>query len=65
MSVQELEQAITQLSSEELDELAQWFTDYHQDEWDKQIAEDSAAGRLDKLMQKAHQQFEAGCCRTI
>lgn len=62
MSVQELEKAVSQLSVEELDEFAQWFTDYHQEEWDKQIAEDSKSGRLDKLIQQAHQDFEAGRC---
>ena len=65
MSVQELEKAVAQLSAEELHEFAQWFADYHQEEWDKQIAEDSKAGRLDKLIQQAHRDFEAGRCRTM
>jgi hypothetical protein len=60
MSVQELEQAVSQLSVEELSEFAQWFAEFHHDEWDKQIIADSKAGRLNKLIEKAHQDFEAG-----
>jgi hypothetical protein len=55
MSVQELKQAVIRLSSEDLDEFTQWFSNYHQNEWDKQILEDSKTGRFNKLIQKAHQ----------
>lgn len=65
MSVQELEKAVVRLSAEELDEFTQWFADYHQNEWDKQILEDSKAGRLSKLIQAAHKDFEAGQCQPI
>ena len=65
MSVQELEKAVTQLSVEELDEFVQWVADYQQSKWDKQIAKDSRAGRLDALIQKANQDFEAGRCRKL
>lgn len=65
MSIQELEQAVTRLSSEELDEFIQWCANYQQNEWDKQILEDSKAGRLNKLIQKAHQDFETGQYRTL
>jgi hypothetical protein len=65
MSVQELERAVSQLSTEELDEFTQWFANYQQNEWDKQILEDSKKGRLNKLIQKAHQDFETGQYRTL
>jgi hypothetical protein len=65
MSVQELKTAITQLPSRELDELVQWLADYREDEWDKQIAEDSVAGRLDHLVAEAKREFEAGRYRKL
>ena len=65
MSVQELEKAITQLSVQELSEFAQWFAEFHHDEWDKQVISDSSAGRLNKLIAKANQDFEAGRCREM
>ena len=34
-------------------------------DWDKQIAEDVAAGRLNHLMEEAKRQFETGNCRKI
>ena len=65
MSVQELEKAVTQLSADELNEFAQWFVEFHHDEWDKQIIADSDAGRLNALIAKAHQHFEAGRCQAL
>ncbi len=49
MSVLELEQAISQLSAEELSRFAEWFEEFMADEWDKQIERDVAAGKFDKL----------------
>ncbi len=65
MSIQELEKAVTELSKEELTEFAQWFADFRQEDWDRQIQEDSDSGRLDKLLQKAQQYFETGYYRAI
>ena len=65
MSVQELESAIARLSPPELAQLAEWFDRYFAERWDRQIEEDSRAGRLDRLIQEAGQDFEAGRCRPI
>jgi len=65
MSIQELEQAVTQLSVEELSEFAQWFSEFHHEEWDKQIVADSEAGRLNALIEQAHQHFESGRCQAM
>ncbi len=65
MSVQELEQAVKQLSEEELEAFAQWFADFHDSKWDEEIAEDSRNGSLDALIRKAHQDFESGRCQEL
>jgi hypothetical protein len=57
MTVQELEKAIAKLSPEELAELRAWFLERDQDEWDRQIARDSEAG---KLIQQAKRDYAGG-----
>ena len=60
MTVQELETAIAKLSPEELAELRAWFLERDQDEWDRQIARDSEAGKLDKLIAQAKRDYAGG-----
>ncbi len=40
MSIQDIEQAITQLPPSELTELVSWLHDYHHQIWDQQIEDD-------------------------
>ena len=65
MSVLELEQAISQLSAEELSRFAEWFEEYMADEWDKQIEQDVAAGKFDKINAKVDENFKAGLCKPL
>ena len=60
MSVQEIQVAISQLSPEELEKLAEWFAQFQNDAWDKQIEEDVKLGRLDALIQEARSDYAAG-----
>jgi len=62
MSVQEIEKAIAELSPDERTEFAHWFDEFRADAWDKQIAVDSAAGKLDRLIEQANRDFDAGRC---
>lgn len=50
MSVTEIESAIAKLPAYELAELTSWLQAHHRDAWDRQIADDSDAGRLDTLL---------------
>ena len=52
MSINEIQQAITKLSPEELARLREWFEEYHTGFWDTQIEADVKSGRLDKLIAK-------------
>jgi len=65
MSVQELEEAVTQLPRPEFSQFAAWFEEYQSDLWDKQIEQDALAGRLDALAEQANREFEAGRCRPL
>lgn len=54
--VQAIEEEIKNLSPSELAELREWLLEYDWAEWDRQIARDSTAGKLDKLFAKARAQ---------
>jgi len=60
MSVGQVEQAVAGLSGEELKEFRRWFADFDMAQWDKQIEADSAAGRLDHLIEEALEDYGAG-----
>jgi hypothetical protein len=62
MSVTEIKTEISQLPSADLADLAQWFEEFQADAWDRQIAEDVKAGRLDALVARAKEQVKAGQC---
>lgn len=53
MSVQEIETAVSKLSSQDLAAFRRWFLEFDEEAWDKQFEEDVAAGRLDKLGEEA------------
>lgn len=65
MSVQEIETAITQLTSPEVTELMSWLADYHAGLWDTQIESDLEAGRLDALLAQVDQEYQAGLARPL
>jgi hypothetical protein len=65
MSVKEVELAIAQLPPAELAELAEWFEEFLEQLWDKQIEQDVQSGRLDALLKQVEQEFEAGRCKPL
>jgi hypothetical protein len=65
MTVQELEKAIAKLSPEELAELRAWFYEQDQNEWDRQIARDSEAGKPGKPIQQAKCDYAGGNGREL
>jgi hypothetical protein len=54
--LEELERAVAALTAEEYREFRQWFLERDWEQWDRQIEEDSRAGKLDFLVGEA---FEA------
>ena len=65
MTVDKLEKAISELSSDELAKFTTWFEEFLADQWDRQIEADAAAGKLDHLAKKAAEDFEAGRCTEL
>jgi hypothetical protein len=49
-TVEEIEAAIQQLSPDQMVAFRAWYAEFDAAAWDRQIAEDEAAGRLDWLM---------------
>ncbi len=65
MSVQEIEIAITQLSTEEFNNLSNWIVEYKNQQWDKQIEDDFNAGRLDALLDEVDAEYEQGLTKPL
>jgi hypothetical protein len=64
-TVQEIESAIQSLPREEFSKLWQWWDEYREAAWDRQIEADVTAGKLDKLLAEADSDFEAGRCKPL
>jgi hypothetical protein len=64
-TVEEIKAAIEQLTFEQRSELARWMHGWEDDEWDKEIAADAKAGRLDKLLKEVDEDIETGRLRDL
>lgn len=62
-TLQEIEAAIEKLPKEEFWQLSDWVLRRRDDEWDRQIDEASAAGKLDFLFDEAEAARKAGTLR--
>ena len=58
--MQEIEVAIESLPRQDFLTLVDRLRDRHAAEWDRQIAEDAAAGRLDELWEEARREIAEG-----
>lgn len=65
LSVEELEKAVTKLSSQERARLMKLLEEMDAAEWDRQIEEDAKNGKLDKLVEKSEADFRAGRFREL
>ena len=64
-AVQEIKQAILNLPEAEYAEIIEWFYDLEEGEWDRQIEEDSASGKLDFLKAQAEEANQNGTLEHI
>ncbi|NJK53186.1 MAG: hypothetical protein HC936_10935 [Leptolyngbyaceae cyanobacterium SU_3_3] len=64
-SLQEIESAISNLSADELAAFRSWFAKFDAEIWDRQFEEDVAAGRLNKLAERALQHLREGRCTDL
>jgi hypothetical protein len=63
--VEQLEKQIEGLSREDLARFRAWFVEFDARAWDRQIEEDSKAGKLDGLIDEAMADYEAGKARAV
>jgi hypothetical protein len=64
-SLRDVENAVRQLSPEELAAFRAWFARFDAEAWDRQFEEDAAAGRLDQLADEAIQDLRTGRCKDL
>ena len=65
MSILEIESAITQLPRGELAELISWLREYEAQAWDRQLEDDLAAGRLNRLLSEVDKDYAAGLAHPL
>ena len=63
--LQLLEEEIKKLSPEELVQLRDWFLELDAHQWDREIEQDAASGKLDKLFEKSLADHRSGKSREI
>ncbi|MGA2556840.1 MAG: hypothetical protein ABSG04_11275 [Verrucomicrobiota bacterium] len=64
-TVVEIEKALQTLPVKEARKVAGWLQHYLDDQWDQQIDRDVAAGRLDKLADKALRDYGEGRVKPL
>lgn len=65
MSVEKIEEQIAQLDNASFSKLRDWFIEFDQSRWDRQIEADSNAGKLDFLIKDALVEHQAGKTRDL
>jgi len=63
--IEHIEQQIESLSAEELAAFRRWYAAFDADAWDRRIAEDAAAGKLDSVIAEARADYNAGKAREL
>ncbi len=63
--VEELETRIYNLSKEEFAKFREWFLQLENELWDKQIKSDFQAGKFNRLIKKARDEFAHGKVREL
>lgn len=63
--IDELKADIERLPSEEMAELFRWLSNKEWESWDREIAADSQAGKLDFLVREAHEAKAKGTLKEI
>ncbi len=59
-SIEEIKSAIETLDDEDQAKLAEWFWHRDDDDWDRQMVADLAAGKLDHLLKQADEDIAEG-----
>lgn len=65
MTISGIKSAIKQLYPKEVTQLTTWLADYDYALWDKQIAKDFEAGKLDNLLREVDTAIKQGRTRPL
>jgi hypothetical protein len=60
MTLQDLENSISNLPPSDLAKFREWFWEFDANNWDTQLESDVASGRLDSLADEAIRDHQAG-----
>jgi len=63
--VEEIEAEIAKLNPVEVRQVAKWLAEYEAELWDKQIENDAAAGKLDRYIKEALEEYRRGRTRPL
>jgi hypothetical protein len=63
--MEEIQSAIVSLSKEEYAHLRQWFAQRDWEQWDREVEEDAASGKLDFLTEEAATERAEGRLREL
>ena len=61
-TIEQIEAAVRQLSASDRAAFRTWFTTFDAEEWDRQLEDDGAAGRLNWLIDEARRDLREGRC---
>ena len=64
-TVAEIERALRALPVKEARTVSTWLQDYLDAQWDRQIEQDAAAGKLDKVAEQAQAHYRAGRTKPL
>ena len=64
-NISKIQKEILALSETDYLQLKQWFDELEWDKWDRQIEEDSNAGKLDFLIAEAREAKEKGTLKNL
>jgi hypothetical protein len=64
-SVEEIEDEIAKLKPIQVRQVAKWLAEYEAEIWDKQIEDDAAAGKLDRFIKEALEEYRQGKTRPL
>ena len=59
-TVEDIEKAVAKLAPEQLARFRAWFEEFDAQLFDEKIERDAKAGKLDKLIAKARENYRAG-----
>lgn len=64
-TIVEIENALRALPVRDAKAVSDWLQNYLDEQWDKQISADAAAGRLDRAWNKAKKDINAGRIKSL